>query len=232
MDKLTISIILVLSALKCLGGDFAGQWKGVLNLGSQRLNVATDFKEDNGKLTGDFYSLDQAKVPIPITSIEQEGKRIEFKIAPLNISFKGILDGDKIRGKFAQNGAVIKLILNKQSALQDLSGKKIALSMPEDLFESLQGKWNSSLKVGASAAMRLELLFDKNKKGETEIFLISPDQSPIKIPASSLAAKSENFILEFESIGVKLCCKFKNKRISADFQQGNFKAKIKFSPEK
>ena len=228
MKKLVFLIVASLSAAISLGNEFAGLWKGILDLGFQKLNVALDVRESKNELSGYFYSLDQSKVPITITSIQQNGKCIKFEIKPLNIVFSGNLKQEKIDGTFKQNGIVMPLSLKRSN--EDISNNVPKISLPDDAFNVLKGKWKGLLKMG-EASLRIELYFEKDKNGTLEVFLVSPDQSPVKIPASSLEMKSSNIDMAFDGIGIRIKGKVKDGKINAKFQQGMFNSAIKFSRE-
>ncbi len=228
MKKVILIATVCLPLSICLGNEFTGLWKGILDLGNQKLNVAIDVKESKNELSGYFYSMDQSKNPIAITSIQQNGKRLKFEIKPLNIVFSGNLKQEKIDGTFRQNGMTLPLSL-KRSNGNILNGAP-KISLPKDTFNALKGKWNGLLKVGG-ANLRIELYFEKDKNGALEVFLVSPDQASVKIPASYLEVKSSAINMAFDRIGVKIKGEIKADKISAKFQQGVFNDTINFLRE-
>lgn len=80
------------------GADFAGDWYGVLVLGSVSLRLKLRFEAD--KVT--LFSLDQGGAPINGKTKAKLGNEIAIEFSQIKASFKGSLQDRKIVGTFDQ----------------------------------------------------------------------------------------------------------------------------------
>jgi len=229
---LTIVLTFFLSSI-CNANELSGLWKGVLNLGQQQLNLIAEFSDDNGNITGKFYSVDQSKQGIPMTIVTRKGDKLNFEISHLKIKYTGNLSGNKIKGDFQQNGIEWPLSFTKEKV-----AKKIEATTTPDEFEiandalsTLLGEWNGTLKVDEKNSLKLNLIFEKTQNGKCKAFLISPQQSSSKIPLSAFEVNKSKIKISISSLGLTLDGDIRCNKISAKFKQGALKQKIIFTKD-
>src|SRR5580658_8702887 len=112
MQRLLLSIF-ALSALPgsaLLAQNITGTWQGALKVngpnGSVDLRAVMKIsRADNENLKGIFYpNIDQAAVPINLTSIALKGSAVKISITQMNATIEGTLsaDGNTISGNLTQ----------------------------------------------------------------------------------------------------------------------------------
>lgn len=87
--------------------DISGQWQGTLHLeGGPNLRVVFVIaKGDSGDWSATFYSIDQAPIGVPSTSLTLEGSEVKFSAeAPPHVSFVETLSADGTRMKGTWSG--------------------------------------------------------------------------------------------------------------------------------
>jgi uncharacterized protein (TIGR03435 family) len=121
MQRLLLSII-ALSALPgsaLLAQNITGTWQGTLKVngpnGSVDLRAVMKIsRADNESLKGVFYpNIDQAAVPINVTSITLKGSAVKISITQMNATIEGTLsaDGNTISGNLTPGGPALPLNL-------------------------------------------------------------------------------------------------------------------------
>jgi uncharacterized protein (TIGR03435 family) len=114
--------IIALSALPgsaMLAQNITGTWQGTLKVngpnGSVDLRAVMKIsRADNESLKGVFYpNIEQAAVPINLTSITLKGSAVKISIAQMNATFEGTLsaDGNAISGNLTPAGPALPLNL-------------------------------------------------------------------------------------------------------------------------
>ena len=91
----------------------AGTWQGTLHAGRDLRTVMKITKDTSGyKAT--LYSIDQAAVPIPATSVTLDGSTVKMSFVAVGGSYEGKLspDGNTITGNFTQ-GSPLPLVLTR-----------------------------------------------------------------------------------------------------------------------
>lgn len=102
-----------------LGPEFVGTWEGTLQAGGRSLRLQVHLKQGpDGKAQGHMVSLDQGASEIVITTITQEGNKLEFEVRMVNGAYKGTLNEAKteITGEWTQGGRTLPLNLKKAAA--------------------------------------------------------------------------------------------------------------------
>jgi len=110
MNKLFLLTITILLPINILAQNIIGPWSGKLSVGQNKIAIVFNF-EESGKCTMD--SPDQNAKGIPASySINPLGS-LEINIPAIGGSYKGMLMGEKIYGKFSQVGFDADLTLVK-----------------------------------------------------------------------------------------------------------------------
>ena len=81
-----------------------GTWQGTLHVGQDLRTVLKVSKADGGGYKGDFYSIDQAPQPFPLTKITLDGSTVKYSLTAFDLKFEGKLsaDGKTIEGTSTQ----------------------------------------------------------------------------------------------------------------------------------
>jgi uncharacterized protein (TIGR03435 family) len=121
MQRLLLSIFVlsVLPGSALLAQNIAGTWQGALKANGpngpvELRTVMKISRADNESLKGVFYpNIDQAAVPINLTSITLKGSAVKISITQMNATFEGTLsaDGNTISGNLTPGGPALPLNL-------------------------------------------------------------------------------------------------------------------------
>ncbi len=82
-----------------------GQWEGAIDIAGQQLGIIVKFDASSGALTATIDIPQQGAAGLPLDDVRLEGDAIHFAIGSVGAVFDGTLDGETIRGAFAQAGA-------------------------------------------------------------------------------------------------------------------------------
>lgn len=99
--------------------DLAGHWEGAIVLPPGPMAIRCDFASgDGGKLQGTLDIPAQGAIALPLQEIEIDGAAVRFAIAgiPGDPRFAGNIDGDRLAGRFTQNGGTFEFHLEKRGA--------------------------------------------------------------------------------------------------------------------
>ncbi|MBZ5583910.1 MAG: hypothetical protein LAQ30_17200 [Acidobacteriia bacterium] len=99
-----------------LSKEFEGNWEGALEAGGQQLRLLLKLsRAADGIATGSVTGIDQGNVEIPIGTITQKDKSLQFEIHAINGSYAGTLsnDGTQITGAWTQAGNSAPLVFKK-----------------------------------------------------------------------------------------------------------------------
>ncbi len=99
-----------------------GEWNGTLNVQGTKLPLVLKISESEGKLTGTLDSPAQNAYGIQITRIMFSNDSLEFSVDVANISYKGVLEEHKFKGKFKQG--MFTTDLNLQREKQEIKASK------------------------------------------------------------------------------------------------------------
>ena len=136
MRKLVVGFI-VLSA-SFLGAasaqDLTGNWQGTLQTGGNGTRTVIKVTKEDGKYKATLYNVDQAGASLPVTTLTQDGKTVQFTIKALDASYTGTLapDGSAITGKVSQGGQLRELDLQHVTEENTWAIPKPPKAMPPD----------------------------------------------------------------------------------------------------
>ncbi|HOU40196.1 MAG TPA: hypothetical protein PK829_02905, partial [Promineifilum sp.] len=82
-----------------------GQWEGAIDIAGQQLGIIVKFDSSTGALTATIDIPQQGAADLPLNDVRLEGDAVHFAIGSVGAVFDGTLDGETIRGAFAQAGA-------------------------------------------------------------------------------------------------------------------------------
>jgi hypothetical protein len=96
--------------------DLEGKWSGTLEAGGQSLRLVTTFATGPGGTgTGEVVSLDQDGAKMAMTTVKQDGSKVNFEVRSVAGAFTGTLNEPKteLTGEWIQGGGVLPLKLTK-----------------------------------------------------------------------------------------------------------------------
>jgi len=117
---------LILFTLSCKDNinNIEGQWEGVLNVGTNKLNLVFDFTKSGDSIIGKFYSIDQTNEAFECKNTIFFNDTFSVEIPKLHASYKGILtDSKTFMGMFTQGGSFPLEIKKKKGEKFDLESE-------------------------------------------------------------------------------------------------------------
>jgi hypothetical protein len=109
--KIIAITALILSAVCLAQSQVAGDWKGVLNIGTRQLHIILHITNSDGNLKATMDSVDQNAFGLPVSSISLKNSELKFEVDKVGGSYVGQLspDATKISGSSSQGGASLDL---------------------------------------------------------------------------------------------------------------------------
>jgi uncharacterized protein (TIGR03435 family) len=106
--RLALVAVLCLASTVVFAQDLAGTWQGTLNVQGTSLRIVVRMARADGKLTGQFLSIDQGGQAVPLNSVSIDGRTVKWKLDAANITYEGTLsaDGNTMTGTFSQGAAL------------------------------------------------------------------------------------------------------------------------------
>lgn len=133
----------------------SGYWKGHIALPNMELEILVSLSDDNG-WEGTIDIPLQGLRDYALSAVEVNGKQVSFEMGgiPGQPTFEGVLnsEGDKIEGKFQQNGQTMTFLLARSEAEKE----KVSFELTPKAGTSITGTWRAVLKAGPTQ-LRLEL---------------------------------------------------------------------------
>ena len=83
--------------------EFAGEWYGALDYGSQQLRLRLVIEAGPSAV---LYSIDQGNAPIPVAETVIEGPALRIEMPVIQARFVGVLGDGVISGEFTQGGGL------------------------------------------------------------------------------------------------------------------------------
>lgn len=91
----------------------AGNWIGTLRMPVGTLRIVLHVNGSDNSLQATVDSPDQGLTGIPVDSITKSGPTLRFSVTALNLSYRGQIETDNIKGIFSQNGYQTELDLRR-----------------------------------------------------------------------------------------------------------------------
>jgi uncharacterized protein (TIGR03067 family) len=106
---------LVLTRVKPIAKEFAGDWEGALNASGQTLRIAFKLTNDaDGLATGTLVSVDQGNSEGPIAAVLQNGNTLKLVIPAVRGGYEGELKDGQIAGTWTQGPNSLPLVLKRK----------------------------------------------------------------------------------------------------------------------
>ncbi|HEY5382736.1 MAG TPA: TIGR03435 family protein [Acidobacteriaceae bacterium] len=103
------------TALHAQTQTIVGAWQGTLKTPQKDLRVVLVVKKDDGKLSGNMYSIDQGGTPIKVSSISLDGSTFKCAVDLIGGNYEGKMseDGNTITGTWTQGPTPMPLVLTR-----------------------------------------------------------------------------------------------------------------------
>lgn len=85
-----------------LSAQAEGEWFAILDAMGTKLPMKLELANTGGKWSGAMLDPTQPQRRMEMTEISFDGKKINYKVSPLGITYSGVLDGKELRGVFNQ----------------------------------------------------------------------------------------------------------------------------------
>ena len=125
MSRINIIILLTCFTLQTLYAQIEGYWKGQIDLGVQKLEMAFDIKSAENGFSATLDVPAQGAFDIPVDEMIFREGQLQLKMTAMGASFSGTLIDAAIEGNFTQNGMTFPLNLVK-------GAKELLQARPQD----------------------------------------------------------------------------------------------------
>lgn len=136
MKKAIVGLVILFASLASAARaqDLTGNWQGTLQTGGNGTRTVIKVTKEDGKYKATLYNVDQAGASLPVTTLTQDGKTVQFTIKALDASYTGTLapDGSAITGKVSMGGQLRELDLQHVTEENTWAIPKPPKPMPPD----------------------------------------------------------------------------------------------------
>lgn len=129
MIKKTLAAMLLLlaaSSVNMNGQDFNGLWGGEMKIGPRTMKIEFNIEQTADGVSITWASPDEGAFDLPaIATIS--GNELNVEMSMSGASYKGVLNGEMIEGKFSQMGMNFPLNLTRQEDLRKIRPQEAAI---------------------------------------------------------------------------------------------------------
>ena len=93
--------------------ELEGSWEGTLDVKGTMLRLVLKLTNGAGGATGTLTSVDQNNVEIPVSTITQDGTRLNLVVTMISGSFAGELKGGELTGTWTQGPLSLPLVFRR-----------------------------------------------------------------------------------------------------------------------
>jgi hypothetical protein len=111
--RINIIILVLFSTIRTTFAQIEGYWKGQLDLGVQKLEVAFDIKATENGFSSIFDVPAQGALGVPVDETVFQDNQLQITMSALGASYSGLLKDDIFEGTFTQRGMSFPLNLKK-----------------------------------------------------------------------------------------------------------------------
>jgi len=114
-----------------------GAWEGSIEIMGQKLDFATHFKTEGGKIKGTLDIPLQGAKGLPLKDVVYDHPKISFLLETPQAAanFEGVVEGDRITGSFEQGGVRGSFTLNRSTGKAAAETEKPKEPLPYDVEE-------------------------------------------------------------------------------------------------
>jgi hypothetical protein len=185
----------VLNIPKDIKDKLSGEWHGQLSTPRGLIHMAFRFETSaKGDFMGFCDVLDQNVKGLPINEANYADGKLSLKVKVLNAELKGTIEGDMLKGEWAQAGlSNIPLSMKKGAYIPPA----FTLNLPKETKELLKGEWHGQRKM-PKGLIHVSFRFETNDKGEFLGFYEVPDQNVKNMPVTEASLKDGNLVLKMQ----------------------------------
>ena len=111
--KTNLLIVLLFFAAQTAFAQIEGYWKGQIDLGAQKMEMAFDIKAAENGYSATLDVPAQGAFDIPVDEINFQEGQLQLKMNAMGASYSGVLKDSTIEGDFTQHGMTFPLNLAK-----------------------------------------------------------------------------------------------------------------------
>ncbi len=190
-----------------------GAWNAVLVIphSDRRVPIVLNFEQDNlGKFKASIDSPSQAAFGINVDQINYFEDELEVKVFDPEMSFKGMIKDDVLKGKWTQGGSVPLDFYKGDFQFE-------ALDIPQAIIARVEGTWFGDVSGGFTVGFR----FKNDEDGKFRAYFDSLDEGRRGIPVSAIDVDGDNIELKIDGFGAKFNGKFKGEKLVGVLQLGD-----------
>ena len=129
--KTNLIIALLFFAAQTTFAQIEGYWKGEIDLGVQKLEMAFDIKAAENGFTATLDVPAQGALDIPVDETVFKENQLNMTMSAMGATYSGVLKEDRIEGEFTQHGMTFPLNLEKGSK----ASKQVRPQDPQPPFD-------------------------------------------------------------------------------------------------
>jgi hypothetical protein len=173
--------------------DFEGTWHATLGSGDSQIRVLLKLtRATDGTATGMMVNVDQGNREVPLTSIQQKDKVLEFEIRSVAVRFHGTLNaaGGAVAGEWTQ-----------MSRAAPVTFERGAFPPNSPLTKALEGTWQATLDAGGEYKIVLALMLTRDADGAAAGTLRNTSESGKELPVTTIALKNKSVEFAVKGLG-------------------------------
>ena len=203
--------------------DLTGIWRGVIDPDGSGIELVFHIESNkDGGWSGTVDTPVQNSYALPLSeiSVDEDGN-VTIAVAATGGLYQAKLQakGQQLQGTWKQRSSELKLECKREAALAPL---------PTELSAALVGIWEGTLTVGA-IELRIVLSLKTQDGGKLSGFMISPDQSPAKMPVTRvdhLKDRQSRISIGLAFLSMEMDLSEDGQKLSGSFHQGRGKLDI------
>ncbi len=167
-----------------LGKDFEGTWHASLNAGDAQIRMLLKLtRAADGTATGVLVNVDQGNREVPLTSVQQKDKTLEFEIRPVAVKYKGTLNAA---------GATLAGEWNQMAHVAPLTFERGPFPPNSQLTKAFEGAWQANLDAGGEYKIVLGLTLTKAADGSAVGTLKNLSERGNELPVNTITLKGKS----------------------------------------
>ncbi len=163
-----------------------GEWVGKLDVQGRNFTVVFRYnKNKDGKFTGLLDIPEQNAKDLPVTEVTLAGDEVNFAVQPIQLKYKGKLEGEKIPGHMIQNTREMEV--NFKKGKYEPPPRMLDVSV--EAMKNLKGEWVGKLTFVEGIPIPVRIRFEEAKDGKSRAFFDSPNEKMKDIELSDIELK-------------------------------------------
>ncbi|MBZ5625050.1 MAG: hypothetical protein LAQ69_41060 [Acidobacteriia bacterium] len=175
-----------------LSKDFEGTWHATLDPGDTQIRLLVKLtRAADGTASGTVVSVDQANREVPLTSIQQKDRSLDFEIRSIAVRFHGTLNNaaNAIAGAWEQMSRTAPVTFHRG-----------AFPPNSPLSKAFEGTWQASLDTGEAYKVLLALKLTRAADGTSAGLISNAYQAGKDAPVTNITIKDKSLQLAVQSL--------------------------------